>query len=71
MKTFAEILRETRIKRGIKQYQLADMVGVGNNTIWNYERGESVPNLYTAADIAKALGVSIDYLVYGEEVRKR
>lgn len=35
---------------------------MSKNTIARYERGERVPSLTDAAQIADALGVSLDYL---------
>lgn len=67
MKTFGENLRNRRKMWGIKQNELADMVGVSVNSLVNYEKGYSFPSILVAAELAKALYCTIDYLVTGEE----
>ena len=56
-------LRELRKKRGLTQQQLADMVGVLNVSLSNYERGTQMPDITTLTKIANALGVSTDTLL--------
>ena len=67
MKTFGQILREKRKEKGWRQVKLADKLNVAVQTITNWERGLSIPNIYMAADIAQILGCTIDELVKGEE----
>ena len=57
------ILRELRKQRGLTQQQLADMVGVLNVSISNYERGAQMPDILTLKKIANVLGVSTDVLL--------
>ncbi|MDR0878606.1 MAG: helix-turn-helix domain-containing protein [Treponema sp.] len=46
--------------------ELADKSGVNKRTIDNYLREKgSIPSAYAAVSIAKALGVSVEYLVTG------
>lgn len=65
--TFAERVKEARKKAGLSQAELAEKLGVGQNTVSNYENatGEkgSAPKLETAARIADVLNVSLDWLV--------
>lgn len=65
MKTFGQILREKRKEKGWRQVNLADKLNVAVQTITNWERGLSIPNIYMAADIAQILGCTIDELVKG------
>ena len=67
MKTFGQILREKRKAKGWKQYKLAEMLNVRVQTITNWERDLTVPNVYMAADIAQVLGCTIDELIRGKE----
>lgn len=60
--TFSKNLKEIRKKNGITQKNLADSCGVKQSVISSYENGSSTPNLEVAADIAKTLGVSLDWL---------
>ena len=56
-KSFGEKVRETRIKAGFSQQQLADKLGWNQNKIWRLERGHKKPvDLDTARNIATALG---------------
>ena len=63
---FDERLREIRTKSGLTQKELADKSGVSVVTIQNCESG-SAANSKTLIKIARVLGVSIDYLLLGEE----
>ena len=64
-KVFSERLKQARQAKGWNQAKLAETVGVGQNTISNYEKikNGSMPKLEIAADMAKALDVSLDWLV--------
>lgn len=59
---FAERLRNLRMKRDIKQYQLADAVGVSDRTIRNYETGVQFPDFLVLLKIADYFNTSIEYL---------
>lgn len=48
-------LKIMRIKRGITQRELAEKVGVTNNTISMYERGERFPKVKTLYKMAQIL----------------
>ena len=56
-------IRDFRKARGLTQQQLADMVGVSNVSLSNYERGAQMPDILTISKIANALGVSTDTLI--------
>jgi len=63
-------IRMARNEAGLTQPQLADRAGVGHWTsISAWEREENVPTLAHAYALARALGVSLDYLVGREEDR--
>lgn len=64
---FAERLKEVRTKRGMKQAELAEEVGVSTQTISAYEKGGTIgkgknPTLENAIRIAQTLNVSLDWL---------
>ena len=56
--TLGNRLRAIRVARGLKQKELARMVGLMPNYISCYERGINLPNITTLEWICKALGVS-------------
>lgn len=55
-------LRYTRLKKGLTLQQVANMVGVGANSISRYETGERVPDAITLIKLSNALDVSPDYI---------
>lgn len=56
-------LRELRTKRKISRLELAKIVGIHENHIGRYERGDSQPTADKIKKMAEALGVSGDYLL--------
>lgn len=60
-------LRECRERAGMTQDQLGQLIGLYGSAISRYERGHVVPSFARAADIAIALGCSLDDLAGIEE----
>lgn len=60
-----ETIRRLRTERGLSQQELADKLGMSNNAVSQFERGVTVPGVFTFVDIAKALGVTYGVL-FGE-----
>ena len=56
-------LKELRIKKGLLQKELADLVGVSGNAISNYEVGFREPNIETLIKIAIVLDTTVDELI--------
>lgn len=67
---FAERLKQARQKKDLNYKQLSEISGVTSTALSNYEKGDKMPNLESAAKIAAALGVSIDWLCGIENVEK-
>jgi putative transcriptional regulator len=59
---FKNKIREIRKQRGLRQADLARIVGVFQSEISEIECGRRRPSIYLAKRIAKALGVSLDDL---------
>ena len=59
---FKNRIREFRKKKGLRQTDLAKMVGIFQSELSEIERGMRKPSVYLAKKIAKALGVSLDDL---------
>ena len=55
-------IKEVRKKKGLSLQQVADAVGVGNNTISRYETGKREPKLEMWQKLADIYGVSVPYL---------
>ena len=60
----SEKIREERTKRKITLEELAKTVGSSKGYIWQIENGPNIkPSTQLIANIAKALNVTVDYLV--------
>ena len=59
-KIFAENVAKYRKKKGLSQYDLADLSGISRRMIGHYEREEGIP----PADRLQALADSLDVPVY-------
>ena len=60
---YSNRFKETRIKRGLTQKQLADSLEISNIAIQNYESQRRKPSYDILIALADCLDVSIDYLV--------
>lgn len=67
MATFGERLRKCRKAVGMTQEDLAAICNTTKQNISRYETSQREPQLDTAAEIAHALGVSLEYLWNGKE----
>ena len=56
-------LRKKRIEKGMKQYELAEAVGLSSQAIYYYETGAREPNLETLRKLAAVLGCTLDELI--------
>ena len=64
---FKERLRDEIAYRGLLVKEVSAAVGISNSTFLSYIDARGVlPNVETATKIAKYLGVSVEYLVYGD-----
>ncbi|MGH3467693.1 MAG: helix-turn-helix domain-containing protein [Thermocrispum sp.] len=66
---FATRLAAIRKDKGLTQQALADRVGVHVTQIRRYEAGNSAPTLDVLRELARALSVSADALVFDEDER--
>ena len=61
-------LKEYRERNGLKQADLADLVGVRRETIVNLEKGRYNPSLKLAMDLGKVFHTTVEELFrYTEE----
>ena len=61
-------IREHRARLGMKQEDLARLVGVRRETIGNLEKGKYNPSILLAFKIARYFGMSIeDIFIYEED----
>ena len=65
---FKDRLRETRMRKGLAQHELAARLHVSRGLIGQYEIGTKKPGLDMIAALSKVLGTTTDYLIRGETV---
>lgn len=58
--TIENKVREMRIKKNVTQEQLSAAVGVSRQTIVAIEKGNYVPSLLLAINLAEFFGVSVE-----------
>ena len=63
--TLGQRLKEARARRIITQMDLAHKTGVGLRTIRQIEQTDFEPRIATARKLALALGVRVEWLVFG------
>lgn len=61
------ILQELRKQKKVTQQRLADALGVSRSAVAMWETGGNDPDADMLIRIAKYFGVSVDYLLGGEE----
>jgi transcriptional regulator with XRE-family HTH domain len=66
---FPQHLAALRKERGLTQQALADMVGMHLSQIRRYEAGQSQPTLDAIRNLARALRVSADMLLFEKDER--
>lgn len=61
--SFAERLKEARTRKGLKQVEFAEMIGVSQKDISRWENGVRTPNIESLISICNTLEVSADELL--------
>ena len=64
---FGKKLREARVKKGMTQQELADLIGTSKSVISGYENGKNDPARSVLLKLSKSLDVSLNYLMGWEE----
>lgn len=59
-------VKEAREVLGLSQRELSEIVGCSKSAITGIESGRSLPSLPLAAQLADALGTTIDYIARGD-----
>lgn len=62
-----EKLRELRKEKGISLKELGAEIGVAESTMSLYENGKRQPDYETLLKLAEYFGVSVDYLLRGND----
>lgn len=69
--SFAEILRQLRVEKGLSQQQLATKMFVNRSSIARWESGSRMPDLILIPRLAECLGVEASTLLPESDARKR
>lgn len=56
-------MRKVREQRNLSQREVAEMLGISNNEVSDYENGRKTPGLERAVKIEKVLGVPCEVWV--------
>jgi transcriptional regulator with XRE-family HTH domain len=59
-------LKELRLAKGLKQEEVAKMLGIGRMAYGAYEIEDNIPPLNKLMQLADFYGVSLDYILYNE-----
>lgn len=57
-------LKTARELKGLKQKEAAVLIGVSADTLGNYERGKSYPDIPALRKIEEVYGVPYDHLIF-------
>ena len=68
MTDFSTRLRELRLSKGLRQEQVAKLVGVNKSAISTYENNTRQPSFEILVRLAKLYRVSTDYLLGQTEI---
>jgi transcriptional regulator with XRE-family HTH domain len=65
-------LKEARLKKGLTQKELAELIGKSKVSITHYENGQRDPSISDLKKLCKALDTSSDYLIglLDEDIKK-
>lgn len=71
MDTVGKRLRAARVKCGFTMLQLHDMTGLSTGNISDIEHDRNMPSVSSLIPLSKALDLSIDWILTGEESEAR
>lgn len=63
-KEYTPTLKQAREGRGYTQVEAAKLIGISVETLGNYERGKSYPDIPTLRKIEELYGVPYDRLIF-------
>lgn len=60
-------IKELRYNKGIKVRDIVESLGVSENSVMKWQRGDCLPSMDNLYLLCKMLGTSMEYLIAGEE----
>lgn len=67
MNEIGKRIRETRIRKNLKQSDIAEKLNVTRVTVTNIENGKNKGNFEMLKQICEILNVSADFILFGKE----
>ncbi|MBQ3137281.1 MAG: helix-turn-helix transcriptional regulator [Clostridia bacterium] len=64
-------LKELRKKKNISQQQLADIIGVSQQSVNKYENHNVEPDISLLIELADFFGTSVDYLIGHSDINRK
>lgn len=64
-----KFIAEKRKEKSLTQQELADILGISNKTISKWECGNGLPEVSLMMPLCEALGISVNELLSGEELK--
>lgn len=64
-------LKKLRLEKGISQQQLAEIIGVSQQSIYKYEALNVEPDLFILTSLADYFSTSVDYLIGYSNIRHK
>lgn len=71
LNNFSENMKRRRLKLGLRQKELAEIVGVSIKTIQNYENKKTIPTSAVMESISIALNISLNRMLGINELNSR
>ncbi len=68
---FPNAIREYRLRAGLTQRRLGELIGTGRSVVSLWERGQTLPKLSSALRLARALDTLVEALYIGLYLPKR
>lgn len=65
--TIGQRIKRLRLDRGLRIIDLARSAHSNHSTLSDLENGRKNTNMFTFIEIGRVLGVSLDYLAFGEK----
>lgn len=60
---FSNNVKRLRERKNYSQSELAELVGVSQQAIADYEKGKKIPNIVTGVDLARKLDTTVEQLL--------
>lgn len=57
-------LKAARVNKGLTQEEAAKLINVGKDTLGNWERGKTFPDVLHLKQIEKVYGISYDNIIF-------